>query len=754
MADNYVNIQFAPGRLQMRNYAKEQEAYARAEEERRVRESERLAMEKTIQPSVLADFYEYRPIKQSWTTRVLILNSGSPGAKLTGRLEILPVGEVDGQSWGPKYKTLSYVWGDPVFDDNIWIDSKRLAITKSLGAALRRLRPPAEKPPLCIWIDQICINQYDTMERNQQVRLMHAIYRYASQVLVWLGADDEGHAVRAFQLVQSLRSIFEDPLLAKLCKAQGSSFDWVPMEYWRSLRELTRLPWFHRVWIPQEIGTDTPATIHWGSETTEWVELAITMKKLETQGWELKKKHKIDTAAVTILFKRFADSPDTAAAERRSFVYQLCLSARNIATDPRDYVFSRLGHPSAWIESEQAIIIQPDYKNTVADVYHEIAIRALTTDSTLMVLNAVLDNTDPSKAQPLVQGRDNMKPSLPSWVPQWNGPRLRNVIGYPGRYKACSARGLHTDSGIISASFLNGYKTMVVRGLVVDTIDRTSPRLAPNCFTPESSKKSQILTAWGLCYSENTSSATKGSSRGKRSESSIKFSTQGTYQPDPSRSSLEAFLDTLAPAARYSDTTIGPCQDSAAKGASVQNKDKDKQIYHAGISALSNIFPTSSFFSRPSTSSSPQSFFSHKHDPRKLLQPPSPNPTPNSTSSTVNLTSGIGKEQQNDASSWTAWVQAAEDHAPGRRFGITKESRYFALLPPGTKPGDLLCLLRGGETPYVLRDRESTNTENRGADTAKKYLFIGEAYVPGLMDKSEPVDDPGPPRELTTFMVE
>ncbi|KAM7205856.1 heterokaryon incompatibility protein 6, OR allele [Rhypophila sp. PSN 637] len=744
MDPNIVNISFAPGRTELRNYAREQEAYERAEEERRLRESERLARERTIQSSVLADFYEYQPIRKPWTSRLLILNPASKAAKLTGRLETVPVGQVDGDTstWVPKYKTLSYVWGNPVFDDDIWIDSKRLAITKSLGTALRRLRPPAGKPPLCIWIDQICINQYDTMERNQQVRLMHAIYRYASQVHVWLGSDADGHASRAFQLVSSLKSIFDDPLLSKLCKAQGASLDWIPAEYWRSLRELTRLPWFHRVWIPQEIGTDAPAAVHWEAETIDWAWLASAMRTLEMHGWGLKKKHKIDTAAVTTLFGRFADSPETPAAERRSFVYQLCLGARNVATDPRDYVFSRLGHPSAWIESEQAMIIQPDYKNTVADVYHEIAIRALTTDNTLMVLNAVLDDSDISKTSAPPEGRNQS--SLPSWVPCWNGPRLRNVIGYPGRYKAYSARGLNKRSGIVSASFEEGYKTLVVRGLVLDTIGRISPRFTPNCFTPESSKKTQILTAWALCRPDGGTS-----SKGSKVQSAIKFSTQGVYQPDPSRSSLQAFLDALAPAARFTDSLAANSSlPLTSNGPRVPDDDGDTQIYHAGISALANIFPTSSLFSRPSASSSASPPFSQRHDPRKLLQPP-PDSNSGSTSD-LNLSAGQEKQDAASPASWTTWIQAAEEHAPGRRFGVTQESGYFALLPPGTKPGDLLCLLSGGETPYVLREKEGPKDgrDDMGKATARKYMFIGETYVPGLMEGDTAAE------EMRTFRLE
>jgi hypothetical protein len=87
-------------------------------------------------------------------------------------------------------------------------------------------------------------------------------------------------------------------------------------------------------------------------------------------------------------------------------------------------------------------------------------------------------------------------------------------------------------------------------------------------------------------------------------------------------------------------------------------------------------------------------------------------------------------------------LQSAEDHAVHRCFAVTEESHYFAMVPPTTKPGDLLCILRGGETPYVLR------VDPKGADTR---LFIGEAYVPGLMEDASGLFGTG--MELETFRL-
>jgi len=221
------------------------------------RRTDRTPSERSLEPAVLTQFYRYNRIDNADDTRLLVLEPGKKCDRtLSGSLMSHKVTELR------EYKALSYVWGPPQFTNVIFLDEKqRLAITESLGAALRRLRPLPGKPPLRIWVDQICINQKDTVERSQQVGLMHAIFKNASQVCVWLGTDRENHACRAFQFAEALRSIFGDPLLSKLVKSQGEDCDWIPPEYWESLRTLTSHPWFRRVWIPQKIGTDAKAMV-------------------------------------------------------------------------------------------------------------------------------------------------------------------------------------------------------------------------------------------------------------------------------------------------------------------------------------------------------------------------------------------------------------------------------------------------------------------------------------------------------------
>ena len=57
-----------------------------------------------------------------------------------------------------------------------------------------------------------------------------------------------------------------------------------------------------------------------------------------------------------------------------------------------------------------------------------------------------------------------------------------------------------------------------------------------------------------------------------------------------------------------------------------------------------------------------------------------------------------------------------------RRFIVTKKG-YIGLAPFSSRPGDHICILLGGRTPYVIRSSRK-----------RQFRFIGESYVHGFMN--------------------
>jgi hypothetical protein len=67
----------------------------------------------------------------------------------------------------PEFTALSYTWGNLTRTSLLIIDDKIGHITQSIETALLHLRD--EKNTITLWIDQLCIDQDDNVEKSEQV---------------------------------------------------------------------------------------------------------------------------------------------------------------------------------------------------------------------------------------------------------------------------------------------------------------------------------------------------------------------------------------------------------------------------------------------------------------------------------------------------------------------------------------------------------------------------------------------------------
>ncbi|KAI1746850.1 HET-domain-containing protein [Xylaria castorea] len=102
----------------------------------------------------------------------------------------------------PPYEALSYAWGDAETNRIIIVDGIQVRIPQNLFNALITLRP-SQLPPFLMWIDYLCINQRNDIEKTWQVRLMREIYSKADHVLAWLGPSDR-ESQRAMEYLDAL----------------------------------------------------------------------------------------------------------------------------------------------------------------------------------------------------------------------------------------------------------------------------------------------------------------------------------------------------------------------------------------------------------------------------------------------------------------------------------------------------------------------------------------------------------------------
>ena len=72
--------------------------------------------------------------------------------------------------------------------------------------------------------------------------------------------------------------------------------------------------------------------------------------------------------------------------------------------------------------------------------------------------------------------------------------------------------------------------------------------------------------------------------------------------------------------------------------------------------------------------------------------------------------------------------RSAMSHAAVGRSLLVSALKFMGLTAPETRPGDLICLVLGADTPFVLR----RNSDEEGMFDGT-YSLVGECYVHGLM---------------------
>jgi hypothetical protein len=175
---------------------------------------------------------------------------------------------------------------------SVIIEGHRFPVTENLESALRRLRHlnTASDSARAVtrsfwWIDAICINQVDVLERNQQVNLMTRIYKKAIGVHIWLGEQADNSEV-AFQVARQLadqtpRGPGQPDIVYPETTAQQRDI------YRKAVAKLCARSWWERVWVRQEVAVAKEATVHCGNESCSFHALTLTLEILNKMDEEL-----------------------------------------------------------------------------------------------------------------------------------------------------------------------------------------------------------------------------------------------------------------------------------------------------------------------------------------------------------------------------------------------------------------------------------------------------------------------------------
>ena len=155
--------------------------------------------------------------------------------------------------WGD-YAALSYSWGDPKDTTAIIVNGTETQVTKTLAEALRCLAQTDQfNERFKLWVDALCIDQANYVERNEQVPLMRSFYSSAWSVIGLLGseANASGKALRLIALLAKTYNNEGECERPRVNLLQGQQ-NHEPGS-WLAMNRLLTRPCWERLWIMLEL---------------------------------------------------------------------------------------------------------------------------------------------------------------------------------------------------------------------------------------------------------------------------------------------------------------------------------------------------------------------------------------------------------------------------------------------------------------------------------------------------------------------
>lgn len=237
---------------------------------------------------------------------IRVLDVAAPShqqAPLTGNLRVV---NLDDQ---PSFTALSYCWGVPAsaMPCSITCGVFDIPLMPSAHSALSHLRQKIGA--FTIWVDALCIDQDNEVEKSYQIPLMGRIYSQASSVYVWIGDGNAGtDRAIAYLAEAGFRSYYVErrPIAAAFSAfleryslashpfpVSGNTKSWsppyAPIFFWtkykttslyatfEDINDILSREWITRLWTYQEILLANNPIIVCGDAHVSWDYFDISM---------------------------------------------------------------------------------------------------------------------------------------------------------------------------------------------------------------------------------------------------------------------------------------------------------------------------------------------------------------------------------------------------------------------------------------------------------------------------------------------
>lgn len=314
----------------------------------------------------------------------------------------------------PPFTAVSYCWGRAEHDHVIYMGLSAIKVTKTVEEVLRGVVAHGAR---FVWIDQVCIDQSNTQERNNQLALMSFIYSRADHVLVYLGQAGQ-HTSLAVDFAEHYRGRLRGQNVPETDIAQVSTAESVAFvaskkplslpnaEVLRhvalGLVDLLSRPFFTRLWIVQEVVLANNVETVCGSRHFRWdiirlacllftrrPELASLLKSFVHIDCDFSTMHKASR-----LVKEHGNHIDRD-------LWSLLEKCSGLATsEPKDKIYAVLG-----LAKRTPDMPKPDYARSVGEVYLDFARYFVRIGLGIKVIDAAIANDRQEE------------PGYPSWAP-------------------------------------------------------------------------------------------------------------------------------------------------------------------------------------------------------------------------------------------------------------------------------------------------------------------------------------------------
>ena len=243
-----------------------------------------------------------------------------------------------------EHTAVSYVWGNAEPSWVILINDKPFYIRQNLHDFLIQMRKRSVLEPL--WVDALCIDQSNILERNHQVKQLGSIFRDAHTVISWLGQGDD-RAVQFMQVAVAVSKEVAEQRAARLGTTRGTDTGLYYLsvhrhrfevaEFFQAVLTFCNIEYFNRTWIVQEVFLATGIhTAIYGDISLDWVDLKLVI--LTCTNWTFTKSAGRELSKVLPFVQASIYQSNT--ADSSSIFTLITKFAKTKCSDPRDHVFA------------------------------------------------------------------------------------------------------------------------------------------------------------------------------------------------------------------------------------------------------------------------------------------------------------------------------------------------------------------------------------------------------------------------------